>query len=377
VSSRVFLITGFLAVLACLGLAAAADGGGKTSSGCAPSWRVVSTPAVGSSGGLSAVAAVSTRDVWAVGNTARGPLVEHWDGSRWSVVPSPIVRKGGLFDLAAVSANDSWAVGQIDRSTPTVYRNPKPLLEHWNGKRWATLPTPSSSWPAGLSAVSAVSPADIWVVGGTDARGEPGAVLVHWDGRRWSRVREPHIKGLNLSLADLAAISRNDVWAIGSWQDRSYESGLLAVHWNGRQWMTFKGPTLGDDGSELNDVAAVSPSEVWAVGDEDFGGIPDETAAVVDHWNGKRWSVNPGSFSAASLESASAVSAHDVWAVGKADAEHGGEAIRHWNGRSWKADKGADQGATLQAVAAVGPSEVWAVGGDANGTVAEHRSCSG
>jgi hypothetical protein len=82
---------------------------------------VVSSPNVGTTiDYLAAVAhAPGTDQLWAGGsysNSSNGPfqvLIEQWNGSSWSVVPSP--NPGGMSNLlqgvAAVSANDVWAVG--------------------------------------------------------------------------------------------------------------------------------------------------------------------------------------------------------------------------------------------------------------------------
>jgi hypothetical protein len=55
-------------------------------------------------------------DVWAVG--AEGgdfapPLVEHWNGSAWSVVDAPSLPNQSitLYSVAAISTKDAWAVG--------------------------------------------------------------------------------------------------------------------------------------------------------------------------------------------------------------------------------------------------------------------------
>ena len=62
--------------------------------------------------------AVSASDIWTVGDIfpASGivqPLMEHWNGSQWSVVQTPNIGSGGHFFqyVAADSANDLWAVG--------------------------------------------------------------------------------------------------------------------------------------------------------------------------------------------------------------------------------------------------------------------------
>ncbi len=45
-------------------------------------WSAVSNPATG---GLYGVTALASNNVWAVG----GSQVPHWNGTRWSIVPSP------------------------------------------------------------------------------------------------------------------------------------------------------------------------------------------------------------------------------------------------------------------------------------------------
>jgi hypothetical protein len=69
------------------------------------------------------VAALAPNNVWAVGSfvkATKGPtltLIEHYDGSEWSVVPSPNVgphsmfQSNRLFGITAVSPTDIWAFG--------------------------------------------------------------------------------------------------------------------------------------------------------------------------------------------------------------------------------------------------------------------------
>ena len=64
-------------------------------------WREV-TVAGGSSGELTSVSATGPNDVWAVGSTGSGNLIEHFDGNGWSVRPSP--QPGSGSSLESVSA---------------------------------------------------------------------------------------------------------------------------------------------------------------------------------------------------------------------------------------------------------------------------------
>ena len=56
-------------------------------------------------------------NAWAVGSTvtdsASQPLIEHWDGTSWTIIPSAGERPGlnALTAVAARTATDIWAVG--------------------------------------------------------------------------------------------------------------------------------------------------------------------------------------------------------------------------------------------------------------------------
>src|SRR5258706_11223919 len=100
----------------------------------AASWSVIPSPD-GPAGNslLSGIAIVSSNDVWAVGQDYPGggqqqTITEHWNGSQWSVVPSPNPSSNFLVAVAAVSTNDVWAVGRGPNGT---------LTEHWDGKQWS------------------------------------------------------------------------------------------------------------------------------------------------------------------------------------------------------------------------------------------------
>src|SRR6266571_3421958 len=89
-------------------------------------WSVVKSPNVGSRiNSLSGVAAVSASNIWAVGyyltsTPVERTLIEHWNGTSWSVVKSPNVGSlgNGLSGVAAVSASNIWAGGHHQNSTP-------------------------------------------------------------------------------------------------------------------------------------------------------------------------------------------------------------------------------------------------------------------
>ena len=117
--------------------------------GVAPSpWHVVPTPSPSPQANyLSGVTVLGENDAWAVGAWYRlttstpGTLVEHWDGSAWSVIPSPNRNEGynELHSVSSVSPTDIWAVGYYNISS---YISEKTLIEHWDGSSWSLVPVP-------------------------------------------------------------------------------------------------------------------------------------------------------------------------------------------------------------------------------------------
>jgi hypothetical protein len=239
-------------------------------------WSIVPSPSFKTGGDgivnvLNGVAAVSASNIWAVGthtasNGAYQTLVEHWNGSAWSVVPSPnpSPTSNVLTAVAASGASDVWAVGySVLGST---------LIEHWNGTSWSVVP--SAALPNGsvLYGVRAISPANAWAVG--TQPGPSGAALtlvLHWDGQTWSVVSSPNMDteyGSANVLKGITAISANDVWAVGMFQNEStdyHQHRTLTLHWDGAAWSVVSSPSSGESG-ELNAVSALATGKVWATG---------------------------------------------------------------------------------------------------------------
>src|SRR5262249_53649888 len=164
-------------------------------------WRVVKSPnAPAGNNNLLAGSAASSKDVWAVGffqaasGSPRLTLAEHWNGHKWRVVPSP--SPGGadniLLAVAAVSARDVWAVGSF---VVSGFGPSQTLIEHWNGTSWSVVPSPNASTQNNeLNGVTAVSGTDVWAVGDflPSASGATQTLIEHWNGTSWSAVASPN-----------------------------------------------------------------------------------------------------------------------------------------------------------------------------------------
>jgi len=138
----------------------------------ASAWSVVQSPNVGSDNILLAVAAVSTNDVWAVGqfSIVSSPfvfqtLIEKWNGTSWSVVtsPGPGTQNNVLNGVTVVATNDVWTVGNF---TPAS-GGEQTLIEQWNGTSWSVVssPSPSSSFNFLDAATADKSSGQAWAVG--------------------------------------------------------------------------------------------------------------------------------------------------------------------------------------------------------------------
>jgi hypothetical protein len=271
---------------------------GSRSGECVVVWKGVPSPLV-SGGELQAIAADAPGDAWAVGGPSvfeDGPrptaLIEHWDGSRWVVVSSPAVA-GVLESVAIAAPDDVWAVGELGATGRGKMKGPLTpggaLAEHWNGTTWIRVRFPGLRR---LSAAAATSARDVWMVG-DDSTGMVGAespaVILHWDGERWTRIRRPHAE-----LRGLAALSPTDVWAVGD----TWGSRFLEMHWDGRHWSSYSqlppnGGSGLDEGAEITSVDASGSRDVWAAGDAGNSGEPAWPDTVVFHWDGTRWRKAP------------------------------------------------------------------------------------
>jgi hypothetical protein len=275
-----------------------------------------------------------------------------------------------LADVAALGPKNAWAVGTINQSRGT-------MIEHWNGSTWSITPRPNVSGrigSTGLSAVAAVAADDVWAVGHNS--GGFGALAEHWDGTAWSLVDVPEKDPGSDGLADVTAVSQDLVWAVGttSSDDPIPVITTLIERWEGSDWEIVQSPNA-HNGSELNGVAAVSADGAWAVGNTlNVNNIQDGT--LIEHWNGARWRVvrSPSPGIAPGLEAVATVSATNAWAVGGTTRENGecASLIEHWNGTKWKVVHPPD-GGCLADVSARSATDVWAVGsgrlGAPNGTI--------
>src|SRR5262249_19225230 len=153
----------------------------------------------------------------------------------WKIVPHPSPGRNSLLNgVAAVSPRNVWAVGTY----AAAYRySDRTLVLHWDGTTWKRIPSPHPGfwrWGSQLSGVAAVSAQSGWA-GGVDYDRGPKVTLLsrtlvlRWNGKQWRRVRSTRLGGG--AFYDVAVVGRRNVWAVGASQNG--REPPLVEHWNG------------------------------------------------------------------------------------------------------------------------------------------------
>lgn len=310
---------------------------------------------------LTAVAPISQSDVWALGYQRRPNatgLAMHWDGTRWKQFDVP--QSAGLLDVAAVASDNVWAVGGIDTRDGGSTTGRKPVAAHWDGKSWQDSPIPARGQQSGLSAVAAISADDVWAIGNADDKtGRP--FIVHWDGSAWQDVTTPAVPGADgVLLRDIAVVAADDIWVVGASHAGTGRQPLF-LHWDGHQWSVIP---VAEPTADLLTVAALGPDDVWAA-----------TYDRLFHWDGNRWASDPApSKLNAQYLDLEPDGTGGLLATGRmADCHDGtcdkpdrdmGPLVARWNGTEWAViQPPADRGVQIHRLGATpGTGVIWATG---------------
>jgi hypothetical protein len=229
--------------------------------------------------------------------------------------------------IAGSSPSDIWAVGDFLPDLATSNQDATlTFAEHYDGKKWTVVPTPTT----GVNFTSfyglTASRGQAWAVGEyLNRRYQDRALIESWNGSRWSIADNPQPGSVRDMLFGASASSPSDVWVVGNQEGRNGKFETLAEHWDGSDWTVVPTPDPGSTGNHLYAVDAVSPDSIWAAGMQLSGNSPDQ--GLVEHWNGTKWStVTLSAPASADLVMLTGISATDsqVWVAGEADSPEGG-----------------------------------------------------
>ena len=298
---------------------------------------------------VGSITVAASDDLWVRGEPAKpgGASILHSDGHTWRDAAQGLPPGSGLTSIAAGGPDAVWGIGSMQAGNPLA----RVLVARWQGARWqqVAVPAPSTethNGPAAIAAasdytnLSVVADDDVWLAAG---QGFGLPVVLHWDGRHWATVPGADAFG-NVYVRSIVASGPADLWLVGEHEGGS----AAALHYDGHGW-TDKPlgiPGSGDpavvrsDGSAVGlestllTVDALSPGEVWAAGITMQIGAVDfvDRRGLALRWDGARWVGVPVPYPGTStdLHDVAIAALHDVWALGGA-----GLGLLHWDGARW------------------------------------------
>lgn len=249
-------------------------------------WTAALAADPGSSSLLIAVSCPSAASCYAAGqytpagSFAWAPLIEHWNGKRWSAQPVPVprgTRFGSLSDVSCPTARFCVAAGTDGAGE---------LIERWNGRAWSASVPPSSS-SAMLNGISCTSVTSCFAVG-SDLTASGGSVAERWNGRRWTGYATPVPSGASYpGLASVSCVSASRCLAVGN----DLNPGVYADYWNGAAWHLVSMRTSGGHLGELDEIRCLAATSCVALGaTTQFAATQRSESAF---WNGTTWRIVP------------------------------------------------------------------------------------
>jgi hypothetical protein len=347
---------------------------------------------------LVATSAVNAGDIWAVGNTTSAggwdqTLAEHWNGASWTVVTTPNLSAfhNDFNAVAAISTNDVWAVGEywVD-SVPSAINT---FADHWDGTGWTSSATVQPNLANYLYGVTAISSTNVWAVG-LVASSTANTLVERWDGTSWTQMPSVNPSPTDNELFSVSAFSATDVFVVGEQSIPGGPLQTLAQHWDGTAWTTLATPNLGLAGSD-NEILGVDALEAGHAVGVGYGYVTfDINGNQVTPRQGATWDLVASGTSTGATQSgpgtgdnallAVARSGAGVWAVGfwrnTTSAPRQTLVIpATWNSTThvltWSpigtSDSPSPINNALIGVTAISPYSFWAAGYDTNGVNVE------
>ena len=319
---------------------------------------------------LAAVTCTSATDCWAVGYHIlpdSQTLIEHWDGTQWTISNSPndnITGGGALTAVTCLGANNCWAVGSsVDYPSRT-------LIEHWDGNLWSIVSSPNSGGDSNaLLGVSCASQSDCWATGYYHKSvGNYDQTLVeHWNGASWLVVTSPNSTTRDNHLNGAWCVPGSTCWAAGYYLTTTNISQTLIERWNGTSWEIVSSPNSGTQNNSLSAIACTSGSDCWVVGQYKNGSVQQ---TLIERWAGSSWTIisspNAGTTKNNYLNGVACTSMLQCWAIGSYQPSAQQTLIEQWNGTSWSIvsspNGSPSRDNVLTGVNCVSQSDCWASG---------------
>ena len=260
-----------------------------------PSPNVEPTASVGTD--LDNVSCVTASFCLAVGYSYSevGPdttVIDKWNGSTWSAVSSPNPTQPGGNDLYGISCTSLTFCMATGESYTDIG---KPLVTTFDGSTWKLVPTTDSttgdeSW---LNQVSCTTPSFCLAVGVRYDGNDDQTFSQVWRGATMTDVTIPIASGSTGGEGNSVSCVSSTFCALAGdeFNDSSAESNLTNI-WNGSSWSAAAPLRLDGGDSSLDGIACTGTTSCTAVGYLYTTGSNYVTST--DNWNGTTWTVEPG-----------------------------------------------------------------------------------
>ena len=308
------------------------------------SWAILPTPTPtgATASALSGISCTTAAVRTAVGHYVnasgvKATLVERWNGTAWSIQPSPDPTGGGVLSSIWCRASPCAAVGAGGQNAP--------LAERWNGTMWVIQPTATPTGGGALDGLSCTAPSACTAVG----QSQDAPLAERWNGTAWSIQTTPNanpggqIVRSNL-LSGVSCTSARGCTAVGWWNGFhcnngkptcncfrlpycTITNGTLVEAWDGAKWAIQSSPfSLGNGGGHLLGVSCVSATGCTASGTR-FA--PAWGSPLTEQWNGSTWTYQlpPSPSSGGTLLGVSCTATTACTAVGETTAVSPGTAL--------------------------------------------------
>jgi hypothetical protein len=304
-------------------------------------WATEPIPSLGKDGSLTAVAATSASNAWALGlsgpsSSTADPVLLHWNGVAWTIVKFPSSDDTDYFEYMAASGAGVFVAGGTNGSTS------HPLLLGYMKARWTAEKLPALPLNTDLGALSATSasPSGLWATAISCVSSLCTSSVLKPDKSGWSLVS---VAGKGASLTGLAALSSTHVLVVGEAGAKAGTFGKLLIERSkGSSWTAMKAASSIATGT-LSSADLSSPIRGWAAGDTE---TDTATAVLVDRLEGSTWSATKvkipgknGLLIAFSAESASSAWLFARSYTGKVCLSPSTIVAERWSGSSWSVVK--------------------------------------
>src|ERR1700677_4092604 len=181
-------------------------------------------------GADESISASSATDIWVVGTTvntttgATSAEALHFNGTAWAVVPmqQPGTNTPTIGAVTDISTTNAWAVGEDIGATSAP--GGSTLIEHWNGTNWSIVASPTPGADPGLTGVAARGSSDVYAVGDNLPSINGGVVqglILRWNGSTWSQDTDPTDGTFSPLYAAATVPGAANEWAVGTLSNQS------------------------------------------------------------------------------------------------------------------------------------------------------------